>query len=47
MSIAATPGQALFTQQARIDASSLEPEFQDCRTSSGAKVSEFTYNKGL
>lgn len=41
------PGQALFTQQATIDASKLEPEFRNLKLSDGRPVTELTYNKGL
>ena len=41
------PGQALYTQNATIDVSSLEPEFANKTTKDGKPITSFFYNKGL
>jgi hypothetical protein len=41
------PAQAVFSQNAAIPASRLEPEFQGLKASDGTTISQFTFNKGL
>jgi hypothetical protein len=41
------PAQAVFSQNALIPASRLEPQFQGLNASDGSPITHFTFNKGL